>query len=211
MRLGASLCNFGGDSKSDSSVSTINDTKNWATSIDKRAVAQDSAVSLTGDGNTVNRNSTTNFADSSNRSTTNLTSFIDNSFKDSSTKFTDNSDRSVHNTVTDYGSVGSALNGMGAMTTRAFDSSDLATKGAIDVLKLQTTEGHKTVADAFALARASSASSQANSAAVLGFASNMVEKTSAAFAEAEDGGQSKMVMGALAVVAIVGVAFALKN
>jgi hypothetical protein len=244
LRLGkpAIPANLGGSSKSDSSVKTQNETLNNATSIDKRAVAQDSAVSLTGDGNTVNRNSTTNFADSSNRSTTSLTSFIDNSFKDSSSKttftdssnrsttftdnstsdsstnFTDSSDRSVHTTVTDYGSVGAALDGMGAMVGRAFGTVDLGfgvagdgIKGAVDTLKLQTTKGYEGVSDAFAVAKAMSASSQANSAAVLGFATDTIKKTNEAFAQADDGGQSKMVMAALVVVGAVGVAMALKD
>jgi hypothetical protein len=183
---------FGGSSKSDSSVKTTNQTDNYALSVDKRAVAQDSAVSLTGDGNTVNRNQTTNFNDSSNRSTTSLTSF-------------------VHTTVTDYGSVGAALNGMGAMTNRAFDSVDIGMAGAVDVLKLQTNEGYKAVSSAFAAAREASASAQANSAAVLGFASNMVDKTNAAFQQADDGGNSKMVMAAIVVVGAVGIAIALKD
>jgi hypothetical protein len=225
LRMGrpAIPANFGGSSKADSSVKTTNQTDNYAVSTDKRAVAQDSAVSLTGDGNTVNRNSTTNFADSSNRSTTSLTSFIDNSFKDSSSKttftdtsnrstnFTDNSNRSVTTTVTDYGSVGAALDGMGAMTSRAFDTADIGIKGAVDVLKLQTTEGYKGVSDAFATARAMSASSQANSAAVLGFATDTINKTNAAFQQADDGGDSKMVMIAIAVVGAVGVALVLKD
>lgn len=111
LRLGRPVvpANFGGDSDSDSSTNTTNQTTNWATSIDKRSVASDAAVSLTGNGNAVDRststansgnttttsitemfdksNRSTNFADSSNRST----NFADSSVRDSSTFFSDSS------------------------------------------------------------------------------------------------------------------------
>lgn len=220
-----------GDEDSSSTTATTNDTTNNATSIDKRSVASESAVSLTGDGNTIDRSSATNFFDTSNRSSTDITSFLDKSVKDSSSKnsgntsfadtsnrsvntstsFTDASDRSVHNTLTDYGSVNSAMSLSGAMSAQAFGVADKAVGGAIDVLKLQTIEGNKTVMAAFDMARSSGANSMATSAAVLGFASSAMKETSAAFAEAKDGGQSKMVMAALVAVAVIGVAFAVRN
>jgi hypothetical protein len=198
-----------GDEDSSSTTATTNDTTNSATSIDKRSVASESAVSLTGDANSIDRSSTTSFFDTSNRSSNDLTSFIDNSNR--STTFTDKSDRSVHTTTTDYGSVNASLKLAGSMTDRAFGVAGSAIDGAIDVLKLQTVEGQKTIMGAFDMARASGANSMASSAAVLGFASKALEQTNEAFQNAEDSGQSKMVMGALAVVCIIGVAFALKN
>jgi hypothetical protein len=199
---------FGGDSESDSSTNTTNDTRNLVTNTDKRAVASDQAVSLTGDGSVVEVDRSTNFADSSTKSS--LTSFIDNSNR--STNFSDSSDRSSStvNTVTDYGSVGAALSSMGQMTSRAFDNAGLGISGAIDVLKLQTTEGQKGLAAAFEMANKSSQNAQANSAAVLGFANSALKETQAAFSEAKDGGQSKMVMAALGAVAVVGVVYALR-
>lgn len=215
MRMGLTVtpANFGGDSESDSSTSTRNDTTNYATSTDKRAVASDQAVSLTGDYNTIDRSTsnTTQFFDSSNRSSTSLTSFLDQSNR--STNFTDNSDRSVTtvNTMTDYGSVSGGLSLADSMTKRALDLSGNSIGGAIDVLKLQTKTGADSTAAAFDLARASGANSLSSSAAVLGFANSAIRETADAFAQAKDGGQSKMVMAAIGAVAVVGIAFALNR
>jgi hypothetical protein len=231
MRLGrpTTPANFGGDSDSDSSVSTTNNTQNNAYSLDRRAVAQDSAVSLTGDGNSVDRSSTSNtfFNDQSNRSQFSLTSFVDSSnrsttdnsnrsttFTDNSnrstnnsTSFSDSSDRSTHLTMTDYGSVGASLGTMGAMTTKAFEVSDNALTGTIGLLKQHSTDQNKSVQAAFEMARGAGNAAASNSAAVLGFASETIKKTNDAFAEAKDGGQRKMVMGALIAVAVVAVAY----
>lgn len=211
---------FGSDDSSSTTSSTSTAT-NTAYETDRRAVASENAVSLTGDNNSIDRSNTTNFFDTSNRSSTSLTSFMDNSnrstnfqdnsLKDSSTHFTDSSDRSVHNTVTDYGSVNSSLSLNGSMTSQAFGVAGSAIGGAIDVLKLQTVEGNKSVMAAFDMAKSSGANSMASSAAVLGFASDAIKQTNSAFAQAKDGGQSKMVMAAFGVIAAIGVAFALRN
>lgn len=236
LRSGVALCRFGGDSgENDSSTNTTNNTSNYVTSTDKRSVASDQAVSLTGDGNMIDRStsSVTQMFDSSNRSTTSLTSFLDQSAhdssthfsdtsnrstnfldqsrKDSSTHFTDTSDHSVTNTMTDYGSVGSAMSLSGSMTGRAFDTADKAVGGAIDVLKMQTSEGQKTIAGAFDLAKSSAANAMQNSAQVLGFASSALNQTQAAYAEAKDGGQSKMMTYAILAAGAVGLAFAFKR
>jgi hypothetical protein len=200
---------FGGDSDSDSSTRTTSNTSNTATSTDKRAVASDQAVSLTGDGNSIDRSTSnlTQMFDSSNRST----NFADSSNR--STNFQDNSDRSVHTTytTTDFGSVNAALTLNGAMTTKALGVADNSVQGAIDVLKLQTTEGQKTISGAFNLAQSSAANAMQNSAQVLGFASSALASTQAAYAEAKDGGQSKMMMYAIIAAGAVAVAFALKR
>ncbi len=189
---------FGGDSKSDSSTSTTNNTTNNALSVDRRSVASDAAVSLTGDNNIVDRStsSTTNFSDSSNRSTSSITEFLDNS------------NRSV--TVTDYGSVGSSLSTLGTMTTKALDITGDSVNGAIDALKYISDNNQKSVAGAFDLAKSASANALTNSAQVLGLANDVIDKTSAAFAEAKDNGTSKLVTYALVTVGAIGVAFALK-
>jgi hypothetical protein len=226
MRLGMTItpAHFGGDSSSDSSTQTTNDVKNYATSIDKRAVASDSAVSLTGDGNSIDRSSSTSFFDNSVTATNTLTSFIDNSKKDSSTNytnlaseantnsknttFTDTSNHSVttNNTTSDYGSVNGALTLAGSMTTKAFGLAGDAYGGAVDALKQTSKDSQSSIMAAFGAA----ATAQASSAAVLGFASDAIKQTGAAFAESKDGGQSKMMVAAIAAVAVVGVAFALR-
>lgn len=260
MRMGRQLtpANFGGDSDSDSSTTTTNDVKNYATSIDKRAVASDNAVSLTGDNNSIDRSQSTSFTDTSNRSTSSITSFLDNSVKDSSTNFTDYSskDSSTHftdlsnkdsstkfsdssikdssvkttntnsgntqftdssnrsvttiNQSTDYGSVGGSLTLAGAMTTQAFGVAGKALDGTMGVLKQSSDDSQKSIMAAFGAAAATGKSAAQNSADVLGFASAAIKQTGDAFAEAKDGGQSKMMMAAIAAVAVVGVAFALK-
>jgi hypothetical protein len=115
----------------------------------------------------------------------------------------------VTTNVVDYGSVNGSLSLAGSMSDKAFGTASLGIQGAIDVLKLQTSEGSKTIMGAFDMAKSSGANSMANSAAVLGFASNAIKQTSDAFATAKDGGQSKMVMAAIGAIAVVGVAFAL--
>jgi hypothetical protein len=240
MRLGRPVtpANFGGDSDSDSSTSTSNLTTNNVSSIDKRSVASDEAVSLSGDNSSIDRSSTTSFLDQSNRSTTNLTTFIDQSTKDNSTHFSDTSDRSTNflsdsslknsnntsfvdssvktsssntstttnNTSTDYGSVSGALTLAGSMTTKAFGLAGYVYGGAVDALKQTSKDSQSNIMAAFGAA----ASSQSSSAAVLGFASDAIKQTGAAFAESKDGGQSKMMVAAIAAVAVVGVAFALR-
>lgn len=232
MRLGLppTPCNFGGDSKSDSSTSTTNNTTNHTDYNDKRNVAQDSAVSLSGDANVVDRSTSnvTQFFDTSDRSThfTDLsdrsTLFNSNSNNTSNshntTVFTDNSDRSV--SVTDYGSVNASLGLLGGMSTKAFDTAGLmngqnvglatmSVQGAIDTLKLQSGLSLEATKQAFDLVRSSGANNLASSAAMIGMANNAIEKTQAAFQNASDGGDQKTVMYALGAIAVVGVAFAM--
>lgn len=207
LRLGATLCNFGGDSDSDSSTTTNTSTTNYVTSTDRRSVASDQAVSLTGDRNYVDRSTSnmTSFFDASNRST----NFADSSNR--STNFSDSSDHSTHITSTDYGSVGASLGLADHMSTQAYGVANNAVSGAIDTLKLQTSSGLDMVKSAFSLASGAAANSMQNSAQVLGFATKALDESQQAFAQAKDGGQTKMVMYALGAVAVIGVAFALKR
>jgi hypothetical protein len=213
LRLGRPVtpANFGGDSDSDSSTNTTNQTTNHATSIDKRNVASDAAVALSGDGNTVDRSTSnvTTFTDTSNRSSTSITEMMDKSNR--STNFTDNSDHSVSTTITDYGSVNKSLDGLGAMTSKALDVAAGGVNNSLDALKALADMQQKTVLAAFDMSKAASAGALSNSAAVMGFANSAIEKTNAALEDAADGGQSKMVTYAIAAVAAVGIAFALKS
>lgn len=213
MRLGRPVvpANFGGDSDSDSSTQTTNNTTNNTQYTDKRAVGSDSAVALTGDKNLIDRSSTTTFVDTSNRSSTSLTEFLDNSNR--STNFQDNSDRSVTTitTTTDYGSVSKALGLADNMSSGAFDVATVGIKGAIDSLKLNSNNGLEMVTKAFDLAKSSAANSMQNSAQLMGFATTALQSTQQALQDAEDGGESKMVMYAIGAIAIIGVAFALSK
>lgn len=217
MRLGlpATPANFGGDSKSDSSTSTTNNTTNHTDYNDLRNVAQDSAVSLSGSNNVVDRSTSnlTQFFDSSNRSSTSLTSFMDMSdrstnFSDSRTTTTvDNSDRSVHMTSTDHGAV---LAGQ-ALGMKALDMSGQTVSDAFGFMKQQNQTSLDATRAAFDLAKSSGANSLAGSAAVLGFAADTIGEARAAFQEAEDGGQKTIAMYAIAAVAAIGVAVALRR
>lgn len=188
---------FGGDSSSDSSTQTTNDVKNYATDNTRQLSASDAAVTLSGDWNRVDRSttSTTNFSDSSNRST----------------NFADSSNRSTNISVTDFGSVGAALGGMGQMTGLALNATGTAVNGVIGAMNKVSADSQKSVASAFSAASASSANALTTSANVLGFASATIDKTNAAFAAAKDGGASKTVQYALIAAGAIGVAFALKS
>jgi len=218
---GASAYNFGGSSKSDSSTKTTSQTTNWTDYNDQRVVGQDEAIGLSGNGSTVNRttsnltsfidtsNRSTNFSDTSNRST----NFSDSSTTDnrnqskSTTTFTDNSDRSVRITTTDHGAVAAGL-GLG---TKALDMAGKAVSDAFNSATLQTESGLKATMAAFDLAKSSGANSMASSAAVLGFASDTIGEARAAFQEADDNGQKTIAVYAILAVAAVGVALALRR
>jgi hypothetical protein len=213
LRMGrpSTPANFGGDSESDSSTNTTNQTDNYSTFVDRRNVASDAAVSLSGDGSVVDRSTTslTTFSDSSNRSSSSITEFTDNSNR--STNFADNSNRSVNTTVTDYGSVNKSLDGFGSMTSKALDVAAGGVNNSLDALKSLADMQQKTVLAAFDMSRSASANALTNSAAVMGFANQALEKTATAMETATDGGESKMVTYAIAAAAVVGVAFALKT
>jgi len=206
---GASAYNFGGSNKTDSSTKTTSNTTNWTDYNDQRVVGQDEAIGLSGNNSTVNRTTSnlTSFIDTSNRSTNfaDSRSTVDNS--DSSTQFTDNSDRSTHYTTTDHGAVAAGL-GMG---TKALDTVGLTMKQAFDSLTIQSEHGLKATNAAFDLAKSSGANSMANSAAVLGFATDAIKETRAAFQEAEDGGNKQIMLYAVMAVAAVGIAVAVRR
>lgn len=192
---------FGGGSKSDSSTQTTSNTSNLTNYNDKRAVGQDEAISLGGDGNVVNR------------STSNLTSFIDSSNRSSSsnTSFVDNSNRSVSmtttNVTTDHGAVAAGL-GLG---TKALDTVGATTKQAFALATIQAENGLKATQAAFDLAKSSGANSLAGSAAVLGFASDTIKEARTAFQEADDNGQKTIAVYAILAVGAIGVAMAVRS
>lgn len=170
-------------------------------------------------------NKSTNFADSSNNST----NFMDKSVSydsswstsDSSTNFTDNSNRSTNHTTTDFGAINAAMAGMTQATTGAYNLSGNVVKTAQDIMLSSASSNQQLLNSAFSIASASNNGSLKNSADVLGFAQTSVADTQAfarasiaqvkdAFADAKDGGTSKIMLAVLGVVAVIGVAVALK-
>lgn len=202
MRLGCPVIPAnGGDSDSQANTSTTNNTTNTALNTDRRAVASEEAISVTGDGNAVSRN------------TSNTTTFTDNSDRSSKTSFTDTSNRSTTTISyqTDFGSVQAALGGMERVAGRAVDTSQISINGAIDSLNKTGANSVALAMRAFDMAKEQSANAITNTNAALGFAESAIGQTRAAFAEAKDGGTNKtMLLVALAVVGAVGVATAMK-
>lgn len=190
MRLGCPVIPAnGGDSDSQANTNTTNNTTNNVTSTDRRVVASEEVVALSGDGNTVTRNDvqSTSFTDASDRSTTTIT------------------------TTTDFGSVTAALGGMERVSSRVVDSSQIAINGAIDSLNRTGANSLTLSMKAFDMASAQSANASTSAAQVLGFATNAMNDQRAAFAEAKDGGQNKtLLLAAAAVVGVVGLAAAMK-
>lgn len=235
MRMGRPTipANFGGDSESDSSVATSNTTSNTSNWHDARATAGDNAVSLSGNGNFLDRSATTNFNDSSNRST--LTSFVDDSnrstnFSDSSnrsttfldasvknttnsTSFVDGSNRSTNYSTTDFGAVQAGMAGMSQAVTGAFNLSGNVVKTAQDVMMSSASASQNALNSAFQIAQQFSQGSTKNSADLLGMAQATMADTrnfaTKAIEQAKDAfadakdGGTKKIM--LAVLAVVAV------
>lgn len=206
LRLGqpVGMCN-GGDSDSQANTSTANNTQNTAYNTDKRSVASEEAVSVTGEGNFIDRSTatanSTSFSDSSNRST----NFADSSKRDSENVTTTNI------TTTDFGSVGKSLEGMGAIASRVVGLADTSVMGALESVNKTGANNLAFALKAFDVSSAQSANALTTSREVMGFADKAINQSKAAFAEAKDGGTNKtMLIVGLAVVGAVGVALAMR-
>lgn len=229
----------GGSSQANTSTATTTTTS--TNMLDQSMMGGDNAVGLNGNSNIVDKsvvnntaftdnsdrstkftdksdrstnffdasNRSTNFADNSNRST----NFSDSSVRDSNnqTIFTDNSNRSTTVNTTDFGSVSAALGGMGQLSSLAVGGYGDVIKGALAGLSTQSGNTLGAMDKAFSFAGAASAADAQKYADVIGFAKDTLKQTNEAFATAKDGGQSKVVGYAIAAVAVVGVAFALKG
>lgn len=136
-------------------------------------------------------NKSTNFSDSSNRST---------NFSDSSNK---NSNNVTTITNSDFGSIGAALSGYGRVTDSVVNASQGSIMGAIGLMKDLAAENSKAVSLAFGAAGKASQDAERTSAQILGFASQSVEKTKAAFESAAQPENKKLMYAAFAVVGIV--------
>ncbi len=190
--------NFADSSVRNTSSSTaFTDTSNHSTNF------SDSSV----------RDSSTYFSDSSDRSTSfmDLSSKVSNDSSNKSTNFTDQSDRSVKNvtTTTDFGSVTAAMSGMGQLSSQAINTSGLMTKYGLDAVGAQSKDNLAVLSKAFDFAGAATAADVAKYTDVLGFARDTIDKTSAAYADAKDGGTNKtLTIAAVAVIGAVGLAAA---
>lgn len=179
----------GGDS--DSQANTTNNTTNTnhINTEDRRVVASDAAVGVSGNGNVTSRTESTSFTDASDRSTS----------------FTDASDRSTHITTTDFGSVTKSLEGLTTMGLAAVDLGDTSVTGAIDALKRIADNNLAVTTKALDLARYSSADSARTVETVSAFANKQTALTNAAFESSAFGPDlTKNVMWvALAAVAAI--------
>jgi len=188
----------GGSSQANTSTATTTTTN--TSMLDQSMMGGDDAVGLNGNGNIVDKSVVNNtaFNDSSNRSTT----FVDSSDRSTTTNYTS----------TDFGSVTKALDGMGKVSDTALNLSGQIVKDGIKGLADQSKDNLSVLEKAFSFASASSAADSQKYTDVLGFAKDTISKSNAAFAEAKDGGTNKTLqIAAVATVAVVGLAFALKD
>jgi hypothetical protein len=213
MRIGLpdTPCNFGSESSSSANQTTTNNVNN----IDRRLVGSEEAMLNSGDGSSLTRITNTNFTDGSNRST----NFTDSSNRSTSTNFSDSSVRNTTTntniTTTDFGSVGAALSGMGTTANLAIDNAGQQVQGAINLLRLASSNGLDMLGTVLDFAAGSAANSDNNIAKALGFAGNTINdaitKTSSAFAQASESQDNKSLKIAAIAIVAVAVAFALKK
>lgn len=199
----------GGGGSSSAQTSTATTTSSSQVNTDQSMMGGDNAVGVNGTGNLIDKSVVNNtaFNDSSNRST----NFADSSNRSSTTNFADSSDRSVHNTTTDFGSVTAALSGMGQLSSAVVGQSGQMVRDGLSAVASQSKDNITVLDKAFNFAAGASATNAANYADVLGFAKDTIKKTSDAYADAKDGGTNKTLqIAAVATVAAVGLAFALR-
>lgn len=205
LRLGmpATPANGGGSSDSNSSQTSNTSTTNDISTADNRVVASDQAIALSGTGNSAVKvsNTTTNFSDSSNKST---------NFTDSSTKTT-NTSTTNNISTTDYGSVAAALSGMGATASLAIDGANKSIGGAIDVLKLASSNSLDMLGTVLDFAAGSETNANNSYAKALGFAQQAISQTSQAFEQASQSQDNKSLKIAAFAIVAVAAAFAWKR
>jgi hypothetical protein len=209
----------GGDSQANTNTTTSTNTSSVNT--DQSMMGGDDEVGLNGSGNVVDKSVVNNtaFNDSSNRSTNFLdasnksTNFSDSSnhstyFSDSSVR-NDSSNRSTNYSTTDFGAVSAALSGMGKLSSQALDTSGMMVRDGLSAVRAQSSDNISVLSKAFEFAGASSAADAAKYTDVLGFAKEAISSTSAAYADAKDGGTNKtLTIAAVAVIGAVGLAAA---
>jgi hypothetical protein len=187
---------FGGDSDSQANTTSNTTNTNHITTEDRRVVASDAAVAVSGNGNSTSRTESTSFADSSNRST---------NFADSSTRDSGNS-TNITNTTTDFGAISKGMEGITTMGIAAVDLGDTSVTGAIQVLKNISDNNRAVTMKAFDMAND-------NSQSVMNFAGRNTESVKDAFQTATIGPDENktVLLAALAVIGAVGAAWAFKK
>ncbi len=174
----------------------------------------DGAVGVNGTSNLIDKSVVNNtaFTDTSNRST----NFADSSNR--STNFTDSSNRAVsnssttNNTTTDFGAVVRALDGMSSLSSASINMSGQMVRDGFGAVAGQSRDNINVLDKAFTFAAGASATNAQSYTDMLGFAKDTITKTGAAYADAKDGGTNKtLLIAAVATVAAVGLAVALRN
>lgn len=231
-RHGKLYCFGGGGGSSQANTSTATTTTTTTHMTDQSMTGGDNAIGINGLGNLVDKsvvnntafndsssksftdfsNKSTNFTDNSNRST----NFTDNSARNTdsgnSTVFTDNSNRSTTVNTTDFGSVGKSLDGMSQLSAMAVGNYGQIIKDGQAGLAAQGANSVSLLQKAFDFAGQASAADAQKYTDVIGFAKDSITKANDAFATAKDGGETKkFTIAAAAMVATVGIAFALKK
>lgn len=178
----------------------------------------DGAVGVNGTSNLIDQSVVNNtaFTDTSNRST-NFTD-LSNRSTSSNTAFTDTSNRSVvnssttNNTTTDFGAVVKALDGMSSLSSASINMSGQMVRDGFGAVAGQSRDNINVLDKAFTFAAGASATNAQSYTDMLGFAKDTIAKTGAAYADAKDGGTNKtLLIAAVATVAAVGLAVALRN
>lgn len=227
-----SLYRFGGDSEAQANTSTATNTRTSQVNTDQSMMGGDGAVGINGTSNLVDKSVVNNtaFTDTSNRST----NFSDTS--DRSTNFTDTSNRSVNsskafsdssnravstsssnstvtnNTATDFGAVVKALDGMNSLSNASVNMSGQMVRDGFGAVSSQSRDNINVLDKAFNFVAGASATNARSYTDMLGFATDTIAKTGTAYADAKDGGTNKtLLIAAVATVAAVGLAVALRN
>lgn len=166
LRLGHPVtpANGGGSSSSQQATNTSTKLTNNVSSTDSRSVASDHAIALGGAGDSVVQNS----------STANTTSNSGNTTSSSGNANSGNTSFSstTVNTVTDFGSVQAALDGMKTTASRAMGVSGDMAGTALAALSDQSANTMTLLGNIFQYAQASSANSQGTAMQALGMANN---------------------------------------
>lgn len=164
----ANMGGGGGSTSSQQSTDTSTQLTNNVTSTDSRAVASNGAIALGGAGASAmltNNNTTSNKNDFT---SLDHSGNVNTDSGNSSTSFSS----STTNTVTDFGSVQAALNGMKATAHEAIGLSGDVAGDAIGALTHQSDNSMNLIGDLFNFASASSANSQSTAMHALGLADN---------------------------------------
>ena len=229
----------GGSSSSQQSTDTSTQLTNNVTSTDSRSVASDHAIALGGTGDSVTQNTSNaaSYADSGNTTTnfksgsdnTSTTNFASTDSHDASTAFASNVGNTntntnsgntstafsstTNNTVSDFGSVQAALNGMQTTASQAMGITGNIAGNAVTALSMQSANTMGLMGDMFKFASASGANSQGTAMQALGLANNATAQANLASSDsaANAAKDKKMMEYALVAGAVLLVFLTMKK